>query len=71
MVALHDALSLLALIDERKAEAMEMRFFGGLSLGINRRLWDIVDNSVVRDLRMAEAWLRREIGPDAATLRLL
>jgi len=26
------------------------------------------DATVVRDLRMAEAWLRREIGPEAATL---
>jgi RNA polymerase sigma factor (TIGR02999 family) len=70
VVALHDALGQLALVDQRKAEAVELRFFGGMS---HREIAEFCGTSVptvVRDLRMAEAWLRREIGTEAATLEL-
>ena len=68
VVALHDALGQLALVDQRKAEAVELRFFGGMSHQEIAEFCSTSVPTVVRDLRMAEAWLRREIGPEAATL---
>ena len=70
VVALHDALGQLALVDQRKAEAVELRFFGGMSHQEIAEFCGTSVPTVVRDLRMAEAWLRREIGPEAATLEL-
>jgi RNA polymerase sigma-70 factor, ECF subfamily len=70
VVALHDALGELALVDERKAEAVELRFFGGMSHQEIADFCGISVPTVVRDLRMAEAWLRRQIGPEAAALEL-
>ncbi|MCR9243713.1 MAG: ECF-type sigma factor [bacterium] len=61
LLDLHAALERLATLDERQALIVEMSFFAGMSgdeiadeLGVHR-------NTVVRDLRMARAWLQREL----------
>src|SRR5215207_10118263 len=61
LVALDEALTRFATFDPRKAEIIELHFFGGLSneevgeaLGISRA-------TVQRDLRLAKAWLSREL----------
>jgi RNA polymerase sigma factor (TIGR02999 family) len=62
LVALDDALDALGRVDERKSRAIELRYFGGLSIEEIASVLEISVATVRRDLRMGEAWLRREIG---------
>jgi RNA polymerase sigma factor (TIGR02999 family) len=61
VLALDDALSSLAQIDPRQAQVVEMRFFGWLSVGEAAEVLKISPQSVMRDWKLAKAWLRREI----------
>jgi RNA polymerase sigma factor (TIGR02999 family) len=61
VIALDDALQALARSDARKAELVEMRFFGGMTtIEISECLGRPI-HIVRRELRAAQAWLRREI----------
>ncbi len=62
IVALDDALTSLSEMDARKARVVEMRFFGGLSVGEVADVLDISEETVTRDWRMAKTWLFRELG---------
>jgi RNA polymerase sigma factor (TIGR02999 family) len=53
------ALTRLAEVDERKARVIEMRYFGGMSREEIGCALDLTLPTVKRDLRLAEAWLRR------------
>jgi RNA polymerase sigma factor (TIGR02999 family) len=66
LLALDGALETLANVDQRKSRAIELRYFGGLSIEEIASVLDISVATVRRDLRMGEAWLRREIGETAA-----
>jgi RNA polymerase sigma-70 factor, ECF subfamily len=59
IVALDDGLSELAKIEPRKAQVIEMRYFGGLSNAEMAEALDVSVPTIVRDLRFAEAWLRQ------------
>jgi len=61
LVALDDALTALADLDERKARVVELRYFGGLSVEEVAGALDISVATVGREMRMAQAWLRREM----------
>jgi RNA polymerase sigma factor (TIGR02999 family) len=61
MVALDDALNSLALLDERKSQIVEMRFFGGLSIEETAEMLAVSPSTVMRDWTLAKAWLRCEI----------
>jgi RNA polymerase sigma-70 factor, ECF subfamily len=61
LVALHDALEALARVDDRKARVVEMRFFGGLSVEQSARALQVSVDTVMRDWKMAKAWLLREL----------
>ena len=61
LLALDEALTKLASIDPRKAQVVEMRFFGGLSNKEISEVLHISPNAVIRDWNFAEAWLRREM----------
>ena len=56
------ALGELSKIDPRKAQVIEMRFFGGLSVEETAEVLKISPQSVMRDWRLAKAWLMRELG---------
>jgi RNA polymerase sigma-70 factor, ECF subfamily len=58
---LDDALTALAAFDERKAKVIELRFFGGFSIEETAQALGISTASIVREQRMAEVWLHREI----------
>ena len=60
-ITLDDALKQLATFDDRKCRVLEMRYFGGLSVEETAEALGISVATVGRDLRMAEAWLRREL----------
>ena len=59
--ALDDALEALARIDERKSRVIELRFFGGLSVKETAAVVNVSPDTVMRDWRLAKAWLRREL----------
>jgi RNA polymerase sigma factor (TIGR02999 family) len=61
LLALDEALEELAVLDARKARAVELRYFGGLQHGEIAELLEIHVNTVARDLKLAEAWLRRAL----------
>jgi RNA polymerase sigma factor (TIGR02999 family) len=60
-VALDDALGALAAFDERKSRVIEMRFFGGLTVEETATVLKVSPDTVMRDWRLAKAWLRREM----------
>jgi RNA polymerase sigma-70 factor, ECF subfamily len=69
LIALDEALSKLAEMDERKSCVVEMRYFGGYTIEEIAGSLQISQATVARDWRMARAWLRRELR-DANSSRL-
>ncbi len=61
ILAIHEALECLAEMDARQAQVVEMRFFGGLTVDETAAVLKISPQSVMRDWRLAKAWLRREL----------
>lgn len=61
LVALDDALDSLASFDERKARVIDLHYFGGLTQEEIATVCDVHVNTVARDLRIGEAWLRRQL----------
>jgi RNA polymerase sigma-70 factor (ECF subfamily) len=64
LVALDEALEALAKVDERKSRVIEMRFFGGLSVKETAEALQVSPETVMRDWKMAKAWLMRQLRPD-------
>jgi len=62
LVAIDDALRSLAELDSRKAQIVELRFFGGLSLEEIAEVIGLAPITVSREWAKARAWLHREIG---------
>ena len=60
-VALDDALEALAKFDERKSRVVELRFFGGLSVEDTAAVLKVSVDTVMRDWRLAKAWLQAEM----------
>ena len=65
LVALDDALNALAAFDARKAQVVEMRFFGGLSVEETAEALKVSVDTVMRDWKLAKAWLLRELKESA------
>ena len=61
LIALDDALHLLAKLDVRQSRVVELRFFAGLSLEEISVALEIAPATVQRDWMAARAWLHREI----------
>ena len=61
LVALDDALEALSRVDERKGRVVELRFFGGLSVEETAEVLKVSPDTVMRDWRLAKAWLLREL----------
>jgi len=66
LVALDDALTELAGFDPRKAQVVELRYFGGLSVEETAEALGVHENTVKRDWRLAKMWLKRELSPKGA-----
>jgi len=60
-----EALTRLAKLDPRQARIVELRFFAGLSVEETAEVLGCATRTVNREWRMAQAWLRRELGGDA------
>jgi RNA polymerase sigma factor (TIGR02999 family) len=61
LLALDDAMHALAKFDARKAQVVEMRFFGGLSVEETAEVLKVSTITVMRDWSTARAWLYREL----------
>jgi RNA polymerase sigma-70 factor, ECF subfamily len=61
LVVLDDALKALARFDSRKAQVVELRFFGGLSVEETAEVLKVSPITVMRDWSAARAWLYREM----------
>jgi RNA polymerase sigma-70 factor, ECF subfamily len=61
LVALDEALTGLANFDARKARVVELRYFGGMSVGTIAEALGVHPNTVRRDWTLAKIWLKREL----------
>ena len=61
LVALDDALNSLAVMDKRKSQVVELRFFGGLSVEETAEVLKVSPETIMRDWRLAKVWLLREL----------
>jgi RNA polymerase sigma factor (TIGR02999 family) len=61
LVALDEALNLLAELDARQSRVVELRFFGGLSLEESAEVLKVSVGTVRRDWSLARAWLHRQL----------
>lgn len=64
VLALNDALDRLAKVDGRKSSVVELRYFGGLSVEETAEVLKVSADTVMRDWRLAKAWLLRELSGD-------
>lgn len=62
--ALDEALSRLSALDERKARIVELHYFGGLTYDETAAALGVSAATVHRELRLAKAWLYRELDDD-------
>jgi RNA polymerase sigma factor (TIGR02999 family) len=67
MIAIDDALAALEQIDARKAKLIEMRFFGGLTAEESAGVLELPVEKVRGELRLAQAWLQRQLDSDASS----
>ena len=69
LLDLDAALDTLASLSPRQAQLIEARFFGGMTAEEMVQVFDISESTVVRELRMAKAWLARELRPSRRTVQ--
>jgi RNA polymerase sigma-70 factor, ECF subfamily len=61
ILAIDEALHRLTLLDHRKGEVVELRFFGGLTVKETAEVLKISSETVMRDWKFAKAWLLGEL----------
>lgn len=61
LLALNDALDKLARLDERQAQVVELRFFGGLTTEEIAEALGVSVRTVGSDWKHGQAWLKREL----------
>jgi RNA polymerase sigma factor (TIGR02999 family) len=61
IIELHEALERLATLDSRKAQVVELKYFGGLNYDEMAEVLNISSITVRRDWRFAKAWLYTEL----------
>ncbi|MBP7569310.1 MAG: sigma-70 family RNA polymerase sigma factor [Acidobacteria bacterium] len=67
VMAVHEALERLAQADRRKADVVELRYFGGLTVEETADALGVSPETVLRDWKVARLWLQHELkGQEAA-----
>jgi len=64
LLALDEAMHRLGSFDPRKAQIVELRFFGGLTVDEVAELLELSPRSIADDWALARAWLRRQLASD-------
>lgn len=67
LIALDDALCRLSEVDPRKGKVVELRFFGGLTVEETAEVLKVSPETVMRDWRLARAWLLTELNAQPAS----
>jgi RNA polymerase sigma factor (TIGR02999 family) len=67
LLALDGALNTLAAMDPRRSRVVELRFFGGLTVEETAEVLTVSPETVMRDWKLAKAWLRRELSRRTAS----
>lgn len=62
ILALDDAIAELATFDQRKAEAIELYYFAGMTYRELAQVLNVAESTVHQDLRTARAWLQQKMG---------
>jgi len=70
LIAIDEALQALSETYERKAQVVELRFFGGLSVEETAEVLKISQETVMRDWKFAKNWLMRELSRGSASKKL-
>jgi RNA polymerase sigma factor (TIGR02999 family) len=65
MIALDDALKVLETMNPRKSRVVELRFFGGLSVEETASVLNVSPDTIMRDWKLAKAWLLTELNGDS------
>ena len=68
LLAMEEALKKLEKEDPLKGQLIEMRFFGGMTAEESASTLSMPVHKVRRELRLAHAWLRREMAPEEAAV---
>ena len=63
VVALDDALKVLAVMDQQQSRIVELRFFGGLTVEETAEAMGIATRTVKLDWAMAKGWMQSQLGP--------
>lgn len=58
---LHEALIKLAATDSRKANVVELHYFGGFTFEETAKILEVAKTTVERDWKFARSWLKNEI----------
>jgi RNA polymerase sigma factor (TIGR02999 family) len=66
LIALDEALVALAAFDPRKSQVVELRFFGGLSVGETAEVLKVSPETVKRDWKLARVWLLEQMTGEKA-----
>jgi RNA polymerase sigma factor (TIGR02999 family) len=66
VIALDRALTALAAADERRSRVVELRFFGGLTVEETAGVLNVSPETVMRDWKVARAWLFKQLHPPAS-----
>ena len=61
LVAVDEALAAFATVDPRRADVVELRFFGGLTVDETAAALKVSPETVMRDWKVAKVWLAREL----------
>ena len=61
LIEIDEALLSFALVDERKCQVVELRFFGGMTTEETAEVIGVSPDTVLRDWKLAKAWLAREL----------
>jgi len=69
LIALDEALTNLALIDPRKAQIVELKYFGGMTIEEAAEVLEVSTPTVERDWKMAKIWLHREISKTSSEIQ--
>ncbi|HEX8493895.1 MAG TPA: sigma-70 family RNA polymerase sigma factor [Pyrinomonadaceae bacterium] len=65
LIALDEALSALAEFDQQKSRIVELRFFAGLSIEETAKVLGIGTATVIRQWKMAKAWLYHQVSKES------
>lgn len=64
LVALDQAMNMLAAVSETAQRVVELRYFGGLTIQETAVILDVSDSTIEREWRYARAWLYRALEPE-------